>query len=143
MTKLFLDSNVVIYSLDPRDRSKQDRCLQWLSRAAARSSISAEVCAESPSAAVRKLGLKPRFARDAIERLLPWCTAPMTADEVRRALELVEARRMSWWGALIFASAIGAGYTHLVTEDGQSAPVVDGVRIIDPFAVAPEEVLGA
>lgn len=145
MTKLFLDSNVVIYSLDPRDRSKQDRCLQWLSRAAARSSftISAQVCAESRSAAVRKLGLKPRSARDAIERLLPWCTAPMTADEVRRALELVEARRMSWWGALIFASAIGAGYTHLVTEDGQSAPVVDGVRIIDPFAVAPEEVLGA
>ena len=144
MTKLFLDSNVVIYSLDPRDRAKQDRCLAWLSRAAARSSftISAQVCAESRSVAVRKLGLKPKFAREAIERLLPWCTAPMTAEEVRRALELVETRAMSWWDALILASAIGAGCTHLLTEDGQGAPVIEGVKIVDPFAVAPEEVLG-
>jgi predicted nucleic acid-binding protein len=66
----------------------------------------------------------------------------MTAEEVRRALDLVETRRMSWWDALILASAIGAGCTHLVTEDAQSAPMVEGVRIIDPFLVAPEEVLG-
>jgi predicted nucleic acid-binding protein len=77
-----------------------------------------------------------------IERLLPWCTAPMTAEEVRRALDLVEARRMSWWDALIVASAIGARCTHFVTEDGQSAPAIEGVKIIDPFAIAPEEVLG-
>lgn len=143
MTKLFLDSNVVIYGLDPRDPSKQERCLAWLSRAAALSSftISAQVCAESRSVAVRKLGLKPKFVREAIERLLPWCTAPMTAEEVRRALELVQARRMSWWDALILASAIGAGCTHLLTEDGQSAPVIEGVKIIDPFVVAPEAVL--
>ncbi len=144
MTRLFLDSNVVIYSLDPRDPAKQNRCLQWLSLAAARNSlsISPQVCAESRSVAVRKLGLNPKVARQAIERLLPWCTAPMTAEEVRRALDLVETRRMSWWDALILASAIGAGCTHLVTEDAQSAPMVEGVRIIDPFLVAPEEVLG-
>ncbi|MEQ1689622.1 MAG: hypothetical protein ABL874_13700, partial [Sphingopyxis sp.] len=91
---------------------------------------------------VRKLGLKPKFAREAIERLLPWCTAPMTAAEVARALDLVETRTMSWWDALILASAIGAGCTHLLTEDGQSAPVIEGVKIIDPFVVAPEAVLG-
>lgn len=144
MTKLFLDSNVVIYSLDPRDRDKQERCLAWLSLAAARNSltISPQVCAESRSVAVRKLGLKPKFAREAIERLLPWCTAPMTAEEVRRAFDLVEARRISWWDALLLASAIGAGCTHFVTEDGQSAPIIEGVKIIDPFVVAPEEVLG-
>lgn len=48
---------------------------------------------------------------------------------------------MFWWDALILASAIGAECTHLVTEDGQSASVIDGVPIIDPFAVAPEEIL--
>jgi predicted nucleic acid-binding protein len=65
----------------------------------------------------------------------------MTAEEVARALDLVEARAMSWWDALILASAIGAGCTHLLTEDDQSAPIIEGVKIIDPFAVAPEDVL--
>jgi predicted nucleic acid-binding protein len=66
----------------------------------------------------------------------------MTANEVRRALDLVEARRMSWWDALLLASAISAGCTHFLTEDAQGAPVIDGVMIVDPFVVAPESVLG-
>ncbi len=144
MTRLFLDSNVVIYSLDPRDGGKQRRALEWLSAAAAQSSltISPQVCAESRSIAVRKLGLKPSLAREAVEKLLPWCTAPMTAEEVRRALDLIEARHMSWWDALLLASAIGAGCTHFLTEDSQGAPTIEGVQVIDPFVVTPEAVLG-
>jgi predicted nucleic acid-binding protein len=66
----------------------------------------------------------------------------MRAEEVRRALDLIEARRMSWWDALLLASAIGAGCTHFLTEDTLGAPTIEGVAIIDPFAVTPEDALG-
>jgi Predicted nucleic-acid-binding protein, contains PIN domain len=90
---------------------------------------------------VRKLGLKHDVARAAIERLLPWCIAPMTATEVQLALDLADSRKMSWWDALMISSALGAGCTHFLTEDVQSAPEVDGMQIVDPFTTALEAVL--
>jgi predicted nucleic acid-binding protein len=99
------------------------------------------VAAEARSAAVRKLKIGAEDAAKAILSLLPWCTAPYGADEVRRALALQARWRLSWWDSLIIASALGAGCTHLVTEDGQSAPVIEGLTLIDPFLTAPEEVL--
>lgn len=145
MTRLFLDSNVVVYGLDPRAPQKQDRCLAWLSLAAERNSlaISPQVCAETKSVAERKLRIRPAEVRKIVLQLLPWCTAPQTGEEVRRALDLADRWRMSWWDSLILASAIGAECTHLVTEDAQSAPVIEGVRLIDPFLVAPQDILGA
>lgn len=143
MTKLFLDTNVVIYGLDPRAPAKQARCLAWLSQAAAANSltISPQVCAEARSVATRKLKIRAEDADAAILGLLPWCTAPYGADEVRAALALCAKWRLSWWDGLIVASALGAGCTHLVTEDGQSAPVIEGLQIIDPFTVTPEDLL--
>lgn len=143
MTKLFLDTNVVIYGLDPRDPSKQARCLAWLTQAARANSltISPQVVAEARSVAVRKLKIEAEDAAKAILGLLPWCTAPYGADEVRRALALVKMWRLSWWDGLAIASALAAGCTHFVTEDGQSAPTIQGMRIVDPFRVAPEELL--
>jgi predicted nucleic acid-binding protein len=67
----------------------------------------------------------------------------MTAAEVDAALSFVDRWGISWWDALILASAKAAGCTHLLTEDAQSASVMEGVKIIDPFLVAPEDVLGA
>jgi predicted nucleic acid-binding protein len=99
------------------------------------------VCAEARSVAVRKLKIGTEDAAKAILGLLPWCTAPYGADEVRTALGLVKKWRLSWWDGLIIASALAARCTHLVTEDGQSAPAIEGLRIIDPFATAPEDLL--
>lgn len=145
MTKLFLDTNVVIYGLDPRDPRKQARCLAWLTQAAEANSltISPQVCAEARGVAVRKLKIDADEAARAILGLLPWCTAPYGGDEVRRALALAKRWRLSWWDSLAIASALAAGCTHFVTEDGQSAPTIEGLQIIDPFVVAPEDVLGA
>ena len=145
MTKLFLDTNVVIYGLDPREPSKQARCLAWLRQAAQANSltISPQVCAEARSVAVRKLKIEAEDAAKAVLGLLPWCTAPYGADEVRRALGLVRNWRLSWWDSVIIASALAAGCTHFVTEDGQSAPVIEGLTFIDPFKTAPELILGA
>ncbi len=143
MTKLFLDTSVVIYGLDPRAPSKQARCLAWLKRAAERNSltISPQVCAEARSVAVKKLKIEAGDAAKAVLGLLPFCTAPYGAEEVRTALQLNAKWRLSWWESLIIASALAAKCTHLLTEDGQSAPVIEGLKIIDPFVTAPDDVL--
>lgn len=143
MTKLFLDTNVVIYGLDPRNPSKQARALAWLREAAAANmfTISPQVAAEARSVAVRKLKIKAEDAAKAILGLLPFCTAPYGPDEIRNALRLQARWRLSWWDSLMIASALAAECTHFLTEDGQSAPIIEGLRFMDPFLAAPSELL--
>jgi predicted nucleic acid-binding protein len=105
--------------------------------------MSPQVAAEARSVAVRKLKIGTEDAAKAILGLLPWCTAPYGADEVRRALALQARWRLSWWDSLLIASALAAGCTHFVTEDGQTAPAIEGLRLIDPFVTAPGEILAA
>lgn len=145
MTMLFVDSNVVVYSLDSRDPRKKAACLAWLKALGAKNALtlSPQVCAEVRSVAVRKLKIASKTANEAVRALLPWCTAPLSAAEVEAAFELSERWNLSWWDALILASAKSAGCTHLLTEDAQSAPLIEGVRIIDPFLTTPQDVLGA
>lgn len=104
--------------------------------------VSPQVCNEIRSAAERKLKLPRAQAQAAALALLPWRHAPLGPDQIRAALAIEARWNMSWWDALLLASAVAAGCTHLLTEDKQSAPVIEGVKIIDPFVVAPEAVLG-
>lgn len=145
MTALILvDTNVILYSLDRVQAAKQARCAAWLSALTAANSItvSPQVCNETRSAAERKLKLPRAQARAAALALLPWCNAPLGPNEVRAAINIEARWNTSWWDAVLLASAVAAGCTHFLTEDMQSAPVIEGVKIIDPLVVAPEEVLG-
>jgi predicted nucleic acid-binding protein len=61
---------------------------------------------------------------------------------VRAALAIEARWNTSWWDSVLLASAVATGCTHFLTEERQSAPVIEGVRIVDPLVTAPEAVLG-
>ncbi len=140
---ILVDTNVILYSLDRVQAAKQARCAAWLSALTAANSmtVSPQVCNETRSAAERKLKLPREQAQAAALALLPWCTAPLGPNEVRAALAIEARWNTSWWDSVLLASAVAAGCTHFLTEDKQSAPVIEGVRIVDPFVVTPEAVL--
>ncbi|MBL8551421.1 MAG: PIN domain-containing protein [Hyphomonadaceae bacterium] len=146
MTVLILvDTNVVLYSLDRAAPLKQARCAAWLSALTAANSmaVSPQVCNETRSAAERKLKLPRERAQAAAVALLPWCTAPLGPNEVRAAVAIETRWKTSWWDAILLASAAAARCTHFLTEDTQSAPEIAGVRILNPFQAAPEDILRA
>lgn len=141
--RILVDTNVVIYSLDGRAPKKQARCAAWVSLLATTGTmaVSPQVCNEVVSVAQKKIPAPAEVLREAIEGLLAFCICPLTAAEVRHALVLQAHWRLQWWDAVLLASAIAGGCTHFLTEDAQSAPTIEGVKIIDPFVVAPEAVL--
>ncbi len=51
-----------------------------------------------------------------------------------RALEIHLGFQVSYWDAALIAACSEAGVKVLYSEDLQSAPVIDGVRIVSPFA---------
>ncbi len=143
--RILVDTNVILYTLDPRETAKRPVCVKWLKTLIAQGSItiSPQVCNEVRSAGVRRLNLPAGEVRTVVRNLLPFCTAPLTAAEIDRALEIEQRYRASWWDAVLLASAIGAGCTHFLTEDGQSAPVIEGVKIVNPFASEPADIVAA
>lgn len=145
MTALILvDTNVILYSRDGRFPDKKTRCAAWLKRATAAKAlvISPQVAGEHQRNAQRKLGESQAKAAEATRLLLQACTSAVGAADVARALDLEARWKLQWWDAMHLSFAIAHGCTHLLTEDAQSAPVIEGVRIIDPFVVSPEAVLG-
>jgi predicted nucleic acid-binding protein len=143
--RVYVDTNVWVYARDGRFPTQQAHAQAWL-RSLARSGtmvVSPQVAKEHHSVAQRKLHLPQAAARRASEAILAWCDAPLTRSEIQRAFDIEARWKISWWDAVNLASALAAGCTHFLTEDAQSAPTIEGIRIVDPFHVAPEDLFGA
>jgi predicted nucleic acid-binding protein len=58
----------------------------------------------------------------------------MTAADVGAAFRIEDEARISFWDALIIASAAKAGAVRLLSEDLKAGQVIAGVRIENPFS---------
>ena len=72
---------------------------------------------------------------------LKFVTHPIDQAVVHRALYIFERYKTSWWDALMMAWAAQAGCSFMLSEDTQSAPVIEGVTIMSPFASEPGDLL--
>jgi predicted nucleic acid-binding protein len=139
---VFVDTNVLVYARDTRDRSKQRAAADWLQTLwqEQRGRVSVQVLSEYYVTVTRTLtpGMDPDDAWDDVQHLLAW--EPQRTDgELLIAAREVERRfRISWWDALIVAAAQLQGCSTLLTEDLQHGMVFGGVRVRDPFRTAVE-----
>jgi predicted nucleic acid-binding protein len=136
--KTFVDSNVLIYAHDLDEPRKRATAIQifedlWLSKTGA---LSMQVLQEFYSVATRKIRspLPRPIAREAIERLAPWCieTTPL---EIAAAFRIEDSAKISFWDALIVAAALKSGAVEILSEDMNPGQTIAGIRIINPFAV--------
>jgi predicted nucleic acid-binding protein len=72
---------------------------------------------------------------------LNFVSHPIDQTVVRRALHIFALYKTSWWYALMIGWAAQAGCSLLLTEDIQSAAIIDGVAIISPFSLEPDELV--
>ena len=63
--------------------------------------------------------------------LFPAVTASTAA--IRLAIEGATDGNVSYWDALLIATAAEAGYTAIVTEDLTDGVILNGVRVVHPF----------
>jgi len=134
----FIDTNVFVYHLDGSDARKQ-AIAEDIVRTALRSEnacISYQVVQEC----LNVIGSKARVALtveqshaylDAV--LLPLMKVGASANLLRRALDLRARWQLSFYDALIVASALAAGCTRLWTEDLQHGQRIESLTIVDPF----------
>jgi predicted nucleic acid-binding protein len=60
-----------------------------------------------------------------------------TCDTIEEAINISIASRLSFWDALIIASAGTANCSAVYSEDLNDGQIIRGVRIVNPFKLSP------
>jgi predicted nucleic acid-binding protein len=136
---ILLDTNVLVYALDPADRRKQRVAIDLLDALAIprRGSISVQCLTECFNAITRKIAQPIPFARGA-EHVEDFASTfvvfDLTSEVVRSACHAVARTQITLWDALIWSVARHNSIATVLTEDMQHRTVIEGVQYLNPFA---------
>ena len=135
----FVDANVLIYARDPRDAAKQQRAHAWLEHLwheeLGRTSMQALSEFYVNQKRLSGVGIAPEELWERVARYFAW--RPYPADELllRRAREIEQRWRLSWWDSMIVAAAQLQDCVLLLSEDFQDGAVFGGVTVRSPFTL--------
>jgi predicted nucleic acid-binding protein len=137
MTRVALDSNILIYAELEPESEKGARSADLILRAARDGVIPAQVLGEYLRFVQRRAPAAFEAAiRQASIYRAAFLTPPTTDAIVTTASELARAHRMQLWDCVVCAASVDAGAKVLMTEDMQDGRTIDGLRLVNPFAAA-------
>ncbi len=135
--KVFLDSNIFVYSIDKYSKKKQKKARELIKEVAANNTIviSTQVLQEFYVATTKKLGAEPLAVKEIINSFEKFEIITITLEMIKDAIDISLLNKISFWDALIVITAESAKCSVLFTEDLNSGQVIKGVTIINPFTV--------
>jgi predicted nucleic acid-binding protein len=135
-SRFTLDTNVLVYALDQRAGDRHAVATRIIERVVAVDCcLTLQVVSEFYTVVIRKaLVSRSEALAQARDWLDMFRTVPASADAVRAALASADVGLMSYWDALLVATAAEAGCSAILTEDLADGSILHGVRVINPFA---------
>lgn len=141
MTKIMVDTNILVYAYDPLEPDKQKVAQQILQVIASQGIgvISTQVLAEFFNITTRKIK-PPLTAAEAYARLetyvRTWQVIDVTGAMVLEAARGVRDYQFHFWDAQIWATARLSQVPLVLSEDFNPGSTIEGVRFENPFAPA-------
>ena len=135
MARSLVDTNILVYSRDLNEPVKRARAIEVIDqlRASGELVLSAQCLNEFSSTSLRR-GTPISEVRVAVSRWLDLGhVLPLTGSATTAALTAVERYGLSFWDALIWATAHDAGVPVVLSEDFQDGREIEGVRFVNPF----------
>lgn len=131
----FVDTNLLVYALDPKVPEKRQRAKDFLNRIMDRHTL--VLSPQSLNEYYRVVTERHAVPRNDA-RLLTWawakfCTAPYDFDVTEQAWQIQDGYGFGWWDCMLLASASRAGCELFFSEDMQHERAVDGLTIINPL----------
>ena len=135
--RTFLDSNVLVYSVDesPAEKAKHERAIGLLTAQPENLVVSTQVLQEFYLVTTRKLKnpLSEERAARAVRGIAKLDVIGVDAPLVLAAVDTSRTVQISLWDALIVEAASRAGCIRVLTEDLNTSQMIRGVRIENPF----------
>ena len=139
--KVFVDTNVLVYSRDASEPQKQELAMAWMAHlwSTRTGKLSYQVLQEFYLTVTAKLqpGLDTENARKDVRSLLAWQPIGVTEHVLENAWLVQDSCQISWWDALIVSAAQLIDCRYLLTEDLQENQEFGSLRVINPFHVEP------
>ena len=135
--KTFVDTNVLIYAHDVDAKTRHETAKSvlhqlWSERNGA---LSMQVLQEFYVNVTRKIPhpISKQSARLVVNSYTIWCVE-CTPGEISMAFRIEDESRITFWDALIVASALKSGASRILSEDLNAGQTIAGIRIENPFA---------
>ena len=139
---IFVDTPVLLQSVDDQDITRRDQARRWISACWQRrcGRLSQQVLNEFYLQARQKFpsAVAAGDARAEIRRYQnwrPWATDHATAET---AWAIESRYGLDFWDALVVSSALQLGCDTVLTDALPHGQQIDGVRILNPFLVGPD-----
>ncbi|HLU82713.1 MAG TPA: PIN domain-containing protein [Trueperaceae bacterium] len=133
----FVDSNILLYSVDHTDADKQERSGTLLAGLwhDGRGCLSIQVLQEFYVNATRKLSrpLDVSTARQLIEDYSLWVVHAPSSASVLAAIETQQQHQVSFWDAMILTSAMSLGAGIVWSEDLNAGQRFGALQVLSPF----------
>ena len=142
--RVFVDTNVLVYVKDQTNPLKRKAAETWLAALSAKSAavISLQSLREYYNVATKaKVGAVRAVIRREVMALHAWLPNDGGLDRLNEAWDIQDRYQLSFYDALLLASANAARCTHFLSEDLQDGLDVNGTRILSFMNVAPSDVL--
>jgi len=139
LSDILVDTNILVYPHDPRDREKQERARGIIDELvkSERAFISVQCLTEFFRSVRWRLPepLHPADAFAQVKRISEACEVlDLTLQVVLEACRASNRHQMSIWDALIWAAAKVNEIPYILTEDAEHNRFIEGVRYLNPFA---------
>ncbi len=134
-SKVFIDTNILIYSIDKFDKIKLKKARKFLKETSSENTvvISTQVIQEFYVAATKKLNANPHIIKEIVKNFEKFEIVQINIEMIKDAIDTSILNQISFWDALIIISAEISKCQILYTEDLNQSQLIRGVKIINPF----------
>jgi predicted nucleic acid-binding protein len=136
------DTNILVYATSSHPKAIRARDVLARSMRIESSILLLQVLAEFSNVAIRKAGIpveQVRTTTEAWRAVFPVQKAEV--EDLSAALDAIRSHHLSFWDAMLWATARRAGVRYLLTEDLQDGFDLDGVCFINPFTAKNDDLL--
>ena len=136
MSKVFIDTNILVYTLDQKDVEKKDLARRILKKVVESHQpvISTQVINEFYVVAVNKLKSDPIVVKSIIHNFHNMEIVNIDLDLIEQAIDISVISQLSFWDSLIIAAAEKANCEYVLSEDLNPGQNYRGIKLLNPFS---------
>ena len=135
VSKIFVDTNIFVYSIDQKDPLKRDKARNILKKLVEvhQPVISTQVIKEFYVVASTKLKADSFIIKNIVHNFRNLEVVNNDLDLIEQAIDISTISRLSFWDSLIIAAAKKANCEFVFSEDMNSGQTYRGVMLVNPF----------
>jgi len=134
--RVFIDTNILCYTVDAADITKQNFCAKILSKLSRSGTgrISTQSLQEFSNVVIKKLKFPPEVTVEFLSSLIKsFKIYNNKPKNVQEAVRICGRYQLSFWDSLIISAAKASRCKIVYSEDLTDGQIIDGVKIVNPF----------